>query len=829
MSNNLTVVGSPTFAAGATGFGNAVTSVSDANYFTYSVNPIANGTGQATIEGKIKTTETGTKVLLCWSSSCWLGISAGQIAFYQNSIQHSYGPSVNDGAWHHIAWTGDGTAQEFKLFVDGTLVGTINNAGSPGTTGQFLSTATWFGRLNGLTTYAWTGAFDEIAMWTGLKYTGSYTVPTSPYTGSESNLVALYHLEADGTDSAGSIPPITSSGISASATTDTSILPQLTGIANGTAPYSTVFQWSTSTNGTYTQLGTAVAGANPVASTPLTGVPPSTARFFRAIVTDSAGTPQVVTFPSSSTGTSLSTAAENTAVFAYDNVGINSTGASVSGTTGAGHRLLVCSGGYTWFNALVTGTDCWIPSYQASAANDIQITVSNPDGSSPVVTTPTLATGSFQQGANLPVFTGLSSDTQKLVVIRVNGTGNGSTDNLDGDQLLKVNAIGTPSVALPAGYGTVIALGSGLPSYVGNEGGGTVQSVKGYSGRKALVGSLTVNSMKFRFKAKLTDIWVQSYADTVLWHVNRLTDDGSSGIPLDSGQNVQDDGSAVVENWLHLATGLDNTTEYLYEITGGSENGALIINLMLGGGTGINTGATGLVRTFKYIAMGDSTAAGNKGTNGPNPPGRVDLTVIERLSQFYNCQVINGGVDGSTIANWTASNYWDVLNHLPGTPTAMLLMIGINDVFGSESVATLSTNFSAGISAIRANQPTAKLLVEGIKPTSFGGVTYATLHPFSVGNGTDPGIKGVVQAKVSGGDANIVYADTETLNFGGAAWVTGGAFDPTNFCSDDLHPNPTGTAVLATYYEGLLASPGANFHAPALSGGHQVLSGGMEI
>lgn len=115
---------------------------------------------------------------------------------------------------------------------------------------------------------------------------------------------------------------LTAGTITASATTASSITPQESGITGGTAPYSTVFSYSTATNGTYTQIGTAVAGASPVASTAATGLTASTTYYFRAVTTDSAGTPAVITAPSASTGTPLATSAAASVTIAFGAAGI---------------------------------------------------------------------------------------------------------------------------------------------------------------------------------------------------------------------------------------------------------------------------------------------------------------------------------------------------------------------------------------------------------------------------------------------------------------------------------------------------------------------------
>ena len=45
------------------------------------------------------------------------------------------------------------------------------------------------------------GSIDEVSMWDTVKYSGtSYTAPTTPYAGSETDIVALYHLDGDLTE-----------------------------------------------------------------------------------------------------------------------------------------------------------------------------------------------------------------------------------------------------------------------------------------------------------------------------------------------------------------------------------------------------------------------------------------------------------------------------------------------------------------------------------------------------------------------------------------------------------------------------------------------------
>jgi hypothetical protein len=102
-----------------------------------------------------------------------------------------------DGAWHHLAMVG--TSGGFTGYVDGVSIGSSATA-QP----YSASCLSWIGALDHLGDFTSAGAvIDEVATWSISKYTSSFTPPTSAYTGSETGLIALYHLNGDGTDSAG--------------------------------------------------------------------------------------------------------------------------------------------------------------------------------------------------------------------------------------------------------------------------------------------------------------------------------------------------------------------------------------------------------------------------------------------------------------------------------------------------------------------------------------------------------------------------------------------------------------------------------------------------
>lgn len=794
MAFNLTVHGTPTFAAAK--FGNGAGGFSASNYLATTSGPISSGVLPTfRVDFWINTTNTTLQRISGQvGKEVIFGISNGKLAinlpgfgWQESSI------AIADGLNHHVAYTYNASTHDFFMWADGA-----RDTSGPRNTAMTITTAEFsIGTLQEFLTGFWIGWIDELAVANNLTgYTGTtYTVPTAAYTGSESNIIALYHLEADGTDSAGAVVPITAGAITANAATSTSITPQLSSITGGTAPYSTQFQSSTTTNGTYTNLGSPVAGANPVCGSALTGLGPSMSRFFRAVVTDSAGTPQVVTFPSSSTGTSLTSAAGNSSFFAFDAPSDNSLGTALNGTFTWGNRKVTCNGVFSWINRLVTGTDCVFPSYIAAGASDIQITVSAPDGSGAVTTTPTLTTGSEQHNANIPVFSGLTSDTAKLVVMRFAGSGNQS---FDGDQLFKVTAIGTPACTLPAGHGEVIRMNA-LPSYVAREGvgadGGTLQTASGYQMVNSAINGIQIASLKHRLRGNITDYWVAVYGDGAVHHLNRCLGTGSTpGVPLDSGNTITDASTGNIQNWLHIATSLPIDASYIYELTAALPAGILLAAIMVGGGTGIDHTATGLKRPLKYVGLGDSTMNAVDGTNGA-VLGRPDLGVLEWFSQNENCQVINGGLRGTTIQDWNSNSYWGILSHLPSAPSrAVMCFLGVNDVNSGRTVAQLSADYLTGMAAARAQLASVPLLFQSINPCSSH--TWAFYHNYNVGNGTDAGIQGDVTARRSGGDLLTYYLNIEAGGLADPSYSTGGTFN-TSLFYDFVHLNPAGQIVHA--------------------------------
>lgn len=246
-----------------------------------------------TIEGWVKTTATSIRVAFGQASTAWVGIAANGTAvghYGTPDLVLSSTKVINDGAWHHVALVliGNGLG---ALYADGALI-----ASATATSIGYVGTANSFGvggmNLSG-TTYDWagqgSGVIDEVRVSTIARYSGStYTVPTAAFT-PDTNTWALWHLEADGTDSGTTVAPAT--------------------------PYPTI----TSTGGVDTISYAAVAaGTNPVAGYALYAGVTSGSESATPVATNTGSGAGSFTYtPSSATGYYIVRALDNAATPNY--------------------------------------------------------------------------------------------------------------------------------------------------------------------------------------------------------------------------------------------------------------------------------------------------------------------------------------------------------------------------------------------------------------------------------------------------------------------------------------------------------------------------------
>ena len=306
---NGTLVGSPTFAAGK--FSNGI-STSSGNYMTIPSGAVAPlNTNNWTVSLWLKASAPGALKIFFSSNAgapiaVWAGVSASNtitVSCDMNlSPTYSWDSGVAvTGANQHVEFSVD-SGTTLRLFVDGTLTNTV--------TGTYISPVTTGGAIGILygasPTYDITAVVDDVLIRTGVAHTTSFTPPTAQYANNITNGVALYHLE-DATDSWSASSALSISSLSSGTITSSSIVLNAT-VSGGTSPYSTQYQQSPAGCGSFSNIGSPVAGATP--SYNATGLTASTTYCFRATVTDSV----------SATATSSNFSASTTAPVYYTRV-----------------------------------------------------------------------------------------------------------------------------------------------------------------------------------------------------------------------------------------------------------------------------------------------------------------------------------------------------------------------------------------------------------------------------------------------------------------------------------------------------------------------------
>lgn len=125
----------------------------------------------------------------------WIGYVSGT-----NTTVTSPG-AYADGKSHRVALIYSNATMQ--LLVDGAAVATAAISSTVQAAMSWTKQVFGVGFYPGSSKpYTNAGVIDEVAIFSPTRDSGAYTPTTSPYTGSESGLVALYHLDGDGTDSA---------------------------------------------------------------------------------------------------------------------------------------------------------------------------------------------------------------------------------------------------------------------------------------------------------------------------------------------------------------------------------------------------------------------------------------------------------------------------------------------------------------------------------------------------------------------------------------------------------------------------------------------------
>lgn len=190
MANNLTLSGASFNASGK--FGSSLS----AGYGATSGN-VGPASGNQTVELWVKKSSTGLAVAYL-NGGMWIGTDNTNAHARYNTAsgeqQLTTSVSVTDGAWHHLSFN-VGTAGA-SLYVDGVLC--ASNAIASNAGGGAINVGSYGGG-----SYAWGGEIDDVALYSGILRTANFAAPTAAVSNSAANLLALYHLDGDGTDSTG--------------------------------------------------------------------------------------------------------------------------------------------------------------------------------------------------------------------------------------------------------------------------------------------------------------------------------------------------------------------------------------------------------------------------------------------------------------------------------------------------------------------------------------------------------------------------------------------------------------------------------------------------
>lgn len=305
---NGTLQGSPAFVTD-TGFGQAVSLDGSTQYIKLpDPGPLTTTASSSyTWEARVNTTvASGTAIFIsqinaAFNVAGYVYLASGVPTFIPNgatAVLTASGGSIADGNWHTIAVdVTAGSPATARIYVDGTLKGTSTFTEAASQTG-----ASWLGQMQTTSTgpsFQFNGQIDEVRISNIARYTAStYTVPTAPFT-TDSNTLGLYHLDGNATDTSVATAALAAANPTFAFTA--AGVPTFTVAATG-GTGTLNYQWYRSTTPGFaagaSNLLTNVGGVTGATTATLTDASALTAGvtyYYRAVVTDSASTPVVVT------------------------------------------------------------------------------------------------------------------------------------------------------------------------------------------------------------------------------------------------------------------------------------------------------------------------------------------------------------------------------------------------------------------------------------------------------------------------------------------------------------------------------------------------------
>jgi len=152
-----------------------------------------------TIEAWAKTSTSGNGNQVVFGSSAsgiWIGQNnLGNAIFGRPGGAGASTVPIADGQWHHLALVVTGTT--FTLYVDG-----VSAVSQSYTSAMSLPDSAGIGIYGPVKSFPYTGQIDEVRISNVVRYSAAFTPPTQAFA-RDANTVALFHLDEDGTDSAG--------------------------------------------------------------------------------------------------------------------------------------------------------------------------------------------------------------------------------------------------------------------------------------------------------------------------------------------------------------------------------------------------------------------------------------------------------------------------------------------------------------------------------------------------------------------------------------------------------------------------------------------------
>jgi hypothetical protein len=169
--------------------------------------PANNAPWTASLLVKRATAPSAVVVALGSVGTFWMGVQAtgglAQVRYGTGGNEVTVATTVNvcDNAWHHLELNMDPTTGA-TFYIDGVLAGssaTTMAAATP-SRASVIGINIFGGGAN-----AWGGEVDEVSLWGAVLHTADFTPQTSAYIGTENNLIGLWHLDGNGTDSSGAV------------------------------------------------------------------------------------------------------------------------------------------------------------------------------------------------------------------------------------------------------------------------------------------------------------------------------------------------------------------------------------------------------------------------------------------------------------------------------------------------------------------------------------------------------------------------------------------------------------------------------------------------